>query len=57
MLRRCWCQDRVRFNIPPNFNADGEVLTGKQIIDGTEYVFVPDGHVADGVIGYDGNFI
>ena len=35
-------------------NADGEVLTGKQTIDGTEYVFASDGHVVDGVIGYDG---
>ena len=35
-------------------NANGEVLTGKQIIDGTGYVFASDGHVVDGVIGYDG---
>ena len=35
-------------------NANGEVLTGKQIIDGTEYVFASDGHVVDGVIGYNG---
>ncbi|MFR2079331.1 MAG: hypothetical protein ACLS3V_07945 [Streptococcus sp.] len=35
-------------------NADGEVLTGKQIIDGTEYIFASDGQVVDGVVRYDG---
>ena len=45
---------RVRFKYTYRTNSDGEVLTGKQIIDGTEYVFASDGHVVDGVIGYDG---
>ena len=44
---------RVRLKYTYRTNADGEVLTGKQIIDGTEYVFASDGHVVDGVIGYD----
>ena len=44
---------RVRFKYTYRTNSDGEVLTGKQIIDGTEYVFASDGHVVDGVIGYD----
>ena len=35
-------------------NANGEVLTGKQIIDGTEYIFASDGQVVDGVVRYDG---
>ena len=35
-------------------NANGEVLTGKQIIDGKEYIFASDGQVVDGIIGYDG---
>ena len=34
-------------------NANGEVLTGKQIIDGTEYIFALKGQVLDGIIGYD----
>ena len=34
-------------------NADGEVLTGKQIIDGKEYIFASKGQVVDGIIGYD----
>ncbi|MFR2120433.1 MAG: glucosyl transferase, partial [Streptococcus salivarius] len=45
---------KVRFKYTYRTNADGEVLTGKQIIDGTEYVFASDGHVVDGVIGYNG---
>ena len=45
---------RVRLKYTYRTNADGEVLTGKQIIDGTEYVFASDGRVVDGVIGYDG---
>ena len=45
---------RVRFKYTYRTNSDGEVLTGKQMIDGTEYVFASDGHVVDGVIGYDG---
>ena len=44
---------RVRLKYTYRTNADGEVLTGKQIIDGTEYVFASDGRVVDGVIGYD----
>ena len=35
-------------------NANGEVLTGKQIIDGKEYIFASKGQVVDGIIGYDG---
>ena len=34
-------------------NANGEVLTGKQIIDGKEYIFALKGQVLDGIIGYD----
>ena len=34
-------------------NANGEVLTGKQIIDGKEYIFASKGQVLDGIIGYD----
>ena len=34
-------------------NANGEVLTGKQIIDGKEYIFASKGQVVDGIIGYD----
>ena len=45
---------KVRLTYTYRTNADGEVLTGKQMIDGTEYVFASDGHVVDGVIGYDG---
>ena len=45
---------KVRLKYTYRTNADGEVLTGKQMIDGTEYVFASDGHVVDGVIGYDG---
>ena len=45
---------KVRLTYTYRTNADGEVLTGKQTIDGTEYVFASDGHVVDGVIGYDG---
>ncbi|WP_455468304.1 KxYKxGKxW signal peptide domain-containing protein [Streptococcus salivarius] len=45
---------KVRFKYTYRTNADGEVLTGKQIIDGTEYVFASDGQVVDGVIGYNG---
>ena len=44
---------RVRLKYTYRTNADGEVLRGKQIIDGTEYVFASDGRVVDGVIGYD----
>jgi len=35
-------------------NANGEVLTGKQIIDGKEYIFGSTGQVVDGVVRYDG---
>ena len=35
-------------------NANGEVLTGKQIIDGKEYIFASKGQVVDGIISYDG---
>ncbi|WP_289093614.1 KxYKxGKxW signal peptide domain-containing protein [uncultured Streptococcus sp.] len=35
-------------------NANGEVLTGKQIIDGKEYIFGSAGQVVDGVVRYDG---
>ena len=45
---------KVRLTYTYRTNADGEVLTGKQMIDGTEYVFASDGHVVDGVIGYNG---
>lgn len=45
---------KVRLKYTYRTNSDGEVLTGKQIIDGTEYVFASDGRVVDGVIGYDG---
>ena len=34
-------------------NANGEVLTGKQIIDEKEYIFALKGQVLDGIIGYD----
>ena len=34
-------------------NANGKVLTGKQIIDGKEYIFASKGQVVDGIIGYD----
>lgn len=34
-------------------NANGKVLTGKQIIDGKEYIFALKGQVLDGIIGYD----
>ncbi len=44
---------RVRFKYTYRTNSDGEVLTGKQIIDGTEYVFASKGQVVDGIIGYD----
>ena len=47
-------ESKVRLTYTYRTNADGEVLTGKQMIDGTEYVFASDGHVVDGVIGYDG---
>ena len=33
---------KVRLTYTYRTNADGEVLTGKQIIDGTEYVFASD---------------
>ena len=45
---------KVRLKYTYRTNADGEVLTGKQIIDGTEYIFASDGQVVDGVVRYDG---
>ena len=45
---------RVRLKYTYRTNADGEVLTGKQIIDGKEYIFGSDGQVVDGVVRYDG---
>ena len=45
---------KVRFKYTYRTNADGEVLTGKQIIDGKEYIFGSDGQVVDGVVRYDG---
>ena len=44
---------KVRLKYTYRTNADGEVLTGKQIIDGTEYIFASKGQVLDGIIGYD----
>ena len=44
---------KVRFKYTYRTNADGEVLTGKQIIDGKEYIFALKGQVLDGIIGYD----
>ena len=44
---------RVRLKYTYRTNADGEVLTGKQIIDGKEYIFALKGQVLDGIIGYD----
>lgn len=35
-------------------NANGEVLTGKQIIDGKEYFFGKDGNIITGIINRDG---
>ena len=35
-------------------NANGEVLTGKQIIDGKEYLFGKDGYIITGIIDRDG---
>jgi len=45
---------RVRLTYTYRTNADGEVLTGKQIIDGKEYIFGSTGQVVDGVVRYDG---
>ena len=45
---------KVRFKYTYRTNADGEVLTGKQIIDGKEYIFGSTGQVVDGVVRYDG---
>ncbi|MBT0913458.1 KxYKxGKxW signal peptide domain-containing protein [Streptococcus salivarius] len=45
---------RVRLKYTYRTNADGEVLTGKQIIDGKEYIFGSTGQVVDGVVRYDG---
>ena len=45
---------KVRLKYTYRTNADGEVLTGKQIIDGKEYIFGSDGQVVDGVVRYDG---
>ena len=35
-------------------NANGEVLTGNQIIDGKEYLFGKDGYIITGIIDRDG---
>ena len=45
---------KVRLTYTYRTNADGEVLTGKQMIDGKEYIFGSTGQVVDGVVRYDG---